>query len=247
MFVVSCSVNDSDSERNTECILQQIQFDEFNSLNFKTISGGRIYNLNQEFTLEGETKTVASFLFKYFADSIAVQDQNDPFSILPFLSVKLNDDKPIRVVKFFSNAGVKLIHELDYFSNNLIRIDLFREASDGGILYVGYSNYHLNEDGNVFRNERFSADRSDTTQFSKFEDRFYTYDNYSNPQKNLYLPFFADTNFPDVKFFSANNILSFTEEDQTFQFEYEYGTNENIVSQTLPDGQSIFFRYVNCP
>lgn len=244
---VSCSVNDStDQGEDNDCILQQIQFNEFSSLNFKTLSGGRIYNLTQEFTQDGETEIVESFLYKYAPDSIAILDQNDPFSIYPFISVNLEDGKPVRVVKFFSNLGVRLIHDIDYSQPNQIRIDITRIVSYGDQFYEGYAIYHLDSDGNVTRNERFDAIQNNPEELRKIEDRTFIYDSYPNPQKHLYLPFFATRTFPDVKFFSANNIISFTEQGQTFQFQNEYGGDENMVAQTLPDGQTIFFNYINC-
>lgn len=247
VIAMSCSVNDSESDSMTECILQEIRFDEFNSLNFKTISGGRIFNLTQEFTFEGETDIVESFLFKYVPDSIAILDQNDPFSTRPFISVRLEDEKPVQVVKFFSGSGVRLIHDINYSEPNQIRIDLTRIVSFGDEFYEGYSIYYLNPNGNVTRNERFEAILDEPGEFIKFEDRFYMYDDFPNPQKDLYLPFFADRNFPDVKFFSSNNIQSFTEQEQLFQFQNIYGEDQNLVSQILPGGQSIRFGYVNCP
>lgn len=245
-LIISCSVNDSESVRIENCILQEIQFDEFNSLKFSTISGGRIYNLTQEFTFEEETDIVESFQFRYPPDSIAIQDQKDPFSTYPFISVRLEDEKPVQVVKFFSSSGVRLIHDIDYSQANQIRIDLTRIVSFGDEFYEGYSFYHLDSEGNVIRNERYGTIRNEPGEFIKFEDRFYMYDDYPNPQKNLYLPFFADRNFPDVKFFSANNILSFTEQEQTFQFHNEYGKDKNLTSQTFPTGQTVQFKYVNC-
>lgn len=247
VIAVSCSVNSSESEPDTECILQEIKFDDFNSLKFRTISGGRIFNLTQEFTSNGETEIVESFQFRYAPDSIAIQDQNDPFSIYPFVSVRLENERPVQVVKFFSPQGVRLIHDIDYSDPNQIRIDLTRIVSFGDEFYEGYSIYHLDSNGNVIRNERFETILNEPGEFIKFEDRFYIYDNFRNPQQNLYLPFFADRNFPDVKFFSPNNIQSFTENEQLFQFQNIYGDDHNLVSQILPSGQSIRFGYVNCP
>lgn len=247
VITVSCSVNNAEIESDTECILQEIKFDEFNSLKFLTISGGRIFNLTQEFTSNGETEIVESFQFRYSPDSIAIQDQNDPFSIYPFVSVKLEDGKPVQVVKFFSGSGVRLIHDIDYSQPDQIRIDLTRIVSFGDEFYEGYSIYHLDSNGNVIRNERFEAKMNEPGEFIKFEDRFYIYDDFPNPQKNLYLPFFAGRNFPDVKFFSQNNIQSFREEEQLFQFQNIYGEDQNLVSQILPSGQPIHFGYVNCP
>lgn len=245
-FILSCSILESDDEQITNCILEEIRFNEVNSLKFQTISGGRIYQIKQLLTLEDEIRTVASFQFNYFQDSIAVVDQINP-STQPFLSINLENEKPKQITRFFLTAGVKLIHEITYPENDIIRVDLNREASTGDVLYVGYSLYYLNPNGNIVRNERFRADEDESSGFLKIEDRRYTYDDYPSPQDNLYLPFFADTNFPDVKFFSPNNILSFTEDNQTFEFQYQYDENNNTTSQILPMGQAIEFNYINCP
>lgn len=243
----SCSIVNTESEEISDCILEEIQFDQFNTLKFQTISGGRIYQIRQELTIEDETKTVASFQFNYFKDSLSVVDQLNGSTVQPFLTVILEDDKPKKITRFFSTAGVRLIHEVSYPESSLIRTDLTRVASTGDTLYVGYSNYHTGTGGNILRNERFRADDDEPSGFIKIEDRIYTYDDNPSPQENLFLPFFSDTNFPDVKFFSPNNILSYTEDGQTFEFSYEYGESNHPVSMTLPFGQSVFFGYVNCP
>lgn len=247
LFVNSCSLLGSEDEEIINCILEEIRFDEFNSLNFQTLSGGKIYSVTQQFIDEDEVTVTASFQFSYNGDNIIITDQENPDTPLPFMTVEIEDDRPVHVQRNFALAGVQLLYDISYPDDNSIRIDLTRVASTGDVLYIGYSLYHLNGNGNVTRNERFRADEEDPEVLEKIEDRTFTYDDFPSPQKNLYLPFFADTNFPDAKFFSENNILTFTENNQSFQFQYQYGVNNTTVVQTLPSGQSIQFEYVNCP
>jgi hypothetical protein len=249
LFTNSCSLLGSDNEEIADCILEEIRFDEFNSLRFQTISGGRIYRITQQFIEDDEVIITGSYQFNYYSDRIVITDQENPDTPLPFMTIDLENDRPVRILRYFATAGVRLYHDFSYPEDDLIRIDLTREASTGDVLYVGYSLYYLNGNGNIIRNERFRADEEDPDVFNKIEDRTFTYDDFQSPQENLYLPFFAASNFPDVKFFSENNILSFTdsEENQTFQYQYQYGENNSTVSQILPTGQSIQFEYVNCP
>ncbi|TVR27779.1 MAG: hypothetical protein EA390_13350 [Balneolaceae bacterium] len=227
--------------------MQEIKFDEFNSLKFQTLSGGRIYNISQTFTDNDEEIIVGSYQFSYSENSITVVDQRISYALYPYLSIELEDESPKQIIRYYHASGVLLFHDFSYPKENLIRVDLTREASTGDILYVGYSNYHVNSDGNIMRNERFRADSDEPTGFRKTEDREFTYDSAASPFLNLYLPFFAHSNFPGVEFFSANNIKSITEDDRTFEFRYQYGENNQTVNQTLPSGQLITFNYANCP
>jgi len=241
----SCSVTDV-SEGNS-CILSEIQFTSNTKLVFTTISGGQVYQLKQEFTDEdGEVITLASFQYQYFTDSLVVRNQLATSRKFPFMTVKFEEGRAKRVQKFFGGSGVRLIHEIDYSNDDLILIDLYREASDGRILYAGYSNYYTDEKGNITRNVRYLVDRQDPSIFSKFEDTTFEYDDYSSPQQNLFLPFFTDTNFPDVRFFSQNNILE--EQDESGSGNYQYGYNEfgNMTSMIQPDGSPVYFRYIGC-
>lgn len=245
-MLISCSIVNNSNEVPPECYLEEIQFDEFNSLSLETLSGGRIYRMLREFTADGETSILDSYKFNYFKDSLAVIDQGNTTSSEPYLSIRFDEDKPVVVVRYFYSAGVKLFHHFTYLQDDLIRIDLSRLDSLGDLFYVGYSLYYMNADGNVIRNERFRADPEDTTSFTKIEDRTFTYDRFQSPQEELFLPYFSNASFPDVKFFSENNILSYSENGQNFEFEYEYGPDNNVISQTLPSGQSLTFSYANC-
>lgn len=248
LLLGSCSLLESEEDKQTECILEELQFDPFNSLKFQTISGGRIYRIVQQFTPEeGDVRIRGTYFFKYFPDKIVVTDQLDSISPFPFMTIELENDRPTTVTRYFTSSGVLLFHEFSYPEEDLIRIDMTREASTGDVLYVGYSLYHTGPDGNIVRNERFRAVEDDPSGFRKLEDRRYTYDGSNSPQKKLYLPFFGTSNFPDVRFFSENNILSFTEDNQTFEYSYQYGESNSPVIQTLPTGQTIQFRYINCP
>lgn len=233
-------------EEPTECYLSRIQFNQYDSLNFRTISGGRVYSLTQELIVDDETSITASFQFSYQQESIRVVDQMNPHPVNPYMAITLEDDRPVEVIRYFNSIGVLLIHDISYPEENRIRVDLTREASTGNVLYVGYADYRLDDDGNVVRLQQFRADDDEPTQFTTILDRFYTYDENPNPQDNLYLPFFANVNFPTLTFFSNNNILSYTENGQTFNFEYEYGPDGEIIRQTRPEGNQILFGYANC-
>lgn len=247
LFVLSsCNLVGSESNDETECYLSKIQFNEFNSLNFKTISGGRVYSLNQELTVDGETSTTASFKFTYGKETIDIVDQLSSHPFNPYMSVNLKEDLPVRVIRYFNSVGVQLIHEISYPEENRIRVDLTREASTGNVLYVGYSNYNLDDDGNVVRQQQFRANDDNPSEFSTILDRFYSYDDKPSPQDNLYLPFFSNVNFPNPEFFSSNNIISYTEDGQTFQFTYDYGPDDEVIRQIRPAGNEILFGYANC-
>ncbi|WP_340105757.1 hypothetical protein [Rhodohalobacter sp. 8-1] len=247
LLLGACDLLQSESEEDTECYLSKIQFNEFDSLKFRTISGGRVYSLKQELTVDGETDITASFQFSYNKESIRVVDQLNLHPTNPYMSVTLDgDDRPVEVIRFFNSIAVKLTHDISYPEENKIRVDLTREASTGDVLYVGYSNYNLDDEGNVIRLQQFRAEEDAPTQFTPMLDRFYTYDDHPNPQDGLYLPFFANVNFPTLTFFSSNNILSYTENGQAFTFDYEYGPDEEVIRQTRPAGNEILFGYANC-
>lgn len=243
----SCNLLESDNQEETECYLSRIQFNPFDSLNFRTISGGRVYSLTQELTVDGETDITASFQFSYQQESIRIVDQLNPHPVNPYMQVTLDeDDRPVEVIRYFNSIGVVLIHEITYPEENKIRVDLTREASTGNVLYIGYSDYNLDTNGNVVRLQQFRADEDNPSEFSIILDRFYTYDDNPNPQDDLYLPFFSSVNFPDLTFFSSNNVLSYTENGQTFQFNYDYGPVGEVIRQTRPAGNEILFGYANC-
>ncbi len=246
VILISCSFGETDRIQFENCILNEIRYDQFNSLKFQTISGGRIYRATQEFLIDDEVDIVGAYQFQYAPGLITIINEDQPFSLKPFMTVVHDDFKPTQIQRYFYISGVTLYHDITYPQENIIRIELTRETSAGDLFTFGYSIYELNSDGNIIRNERFFADIDNPTEFEKVQDRFYSYDDFPSPQVDLYLPFFADINFPDVKFFSTNNILSFTENNQVFQFQYEYGENNNTLSQTLPVGQSIEFKYANC-
>lgn len=242
----SCNVVNSENEESGECYLSKIQFNQFDSLNFRTISGGRVYSLTQELTVDGESDITASFQYTYQKNSIRIVDQLNFHPTNPFMAVTLEDDRPVQVLKYFNSVGVLLIHEISYPEENKIRVDLTREASTGDVLYVGYADYSLDENGNVVRLQQFRVNDDDPSEFFPILDRFYTYDNNPNSQSDLYLPFFANVDFPTPTFFSTNNILSYTEDGQTFNFDYEYGPSGEVVRQTRPAGNDILFGYANC-
>lgn len=245
-FLISCSLNETDRVQIDNCILSEIIYDQFNSLKFQTISDGRIYRVTQEFTLDGEIVTSRSYQFRYSPGKITIINEREPHSPKPFMTVEHNDFKPTQIQRHFFASGVTLYHDIAYPQENIIRIDLTRETSAGDLFLIGHSIYQVNSDGNIIRNERYLAERDNPSELIKVQDRIFSYDKIPSPQIALYLPFFADVNFPDVKFFSTNNIQSFIENNQEFHFQYKYGENNNTLSQTFPLGQSIEFKYANC-
>jgi len=242
----SCDLVNSENEERGECYLSKIQFNQFDSLNFRTISGGRVYSLTQELTVGDESDITASFQYAYSENSIRIVDQLNFHPTNPFMAVTLEDGRPVRVLKYFNSVGVLLIHEISYPEENKIRVDLTREASTGDVLYIGYSEYLKNDEGNVVRHRSFRQTNEHPSGFLPILDRSYTYDDNPNPQDGLYLPFFANVDFPTITFFSSNNILSYTENGQSFSFDYEYGPSGEIVRQTRPEGNDILFGYANC-
>jgi hypothetical protein len=247
LLFTGCDLVQSDNETDTECYLDRIQFNEFESLNFQTISGGRVYTLTQELIVDGEPSVTASFQFNYKKNSIRVVNRTDPHPINPYMQITLEDDRPVEVIRYFNSVGVILTHDITYPEQNRIRVDLTREASTGDVLYVGYSDYQLDNSGNVVRQQQFRASDDDPESFTTIFDRFYSYDDNPNPQDDLYLPFFANVNFPDTRFFSSNNITSYTENGETFSFDYDYGPRGEVIRQVQPTGVEILFGYANCP
>lgn len=247
LFILSsCDLVNSDNEEQVECYLSKIQFNQFDSLNFRTISGGRVYSLTQELTIDGESDITASFQYAYQKNSIRIVDQLNFHPTNPFMAITLEDERPVQVLRYFNSVGVLLTHDVSYPEENKIRVDLTREASTGDVLYIGYSDYTLDENRNVVRLQQFRVNDDNPSEFFPILDRFYTYDNNPNTQSNLYLPFFANVDFPNPTFFSSNNILSYTENGQTFNFNYDYGPDGEIVRQTRPAGNDILFGYANC-
>ncbi|MEQ8471311.1 MAG: hypothetical protein RIC35_08995 [Marinoscillum sp.] len=241
-FAIAC---DEIEDPFSGCILESIQFDSYNRLEFMTLSGGMVYQVRQVYEYEDEYKTLASFQFTYYQDSIVVKDQLEPGK-LPYLTVSLANDLPIQVVKYFPSADVQIIHDFTY-SDEFIRIDLTRLASNGESLHAAYAFYHMNKEGNVERIERYEIESENLNNFEKVEDRSFVYDFYNNPFKGLFLPFFANSELPDIKFFSKNNILDIQEQNQVYRYTYQYGEEKSTRVLTDPNGQSVEFSYLNCP
>lgn len=246
LFAASCSLVNNKEGAAPECYLEEIRYDEFNSLRFQTISGGQFYRVSRLFTVEGQANLQADYRFSYSTDSLTVQDRTLPFANTPFMAIAYENQDPSKVARYFYSSGVTLFHDIAYFEEDSIRVDLSRLDSTGDLLYFGYAVYHMNDEGNVIRNVRFRADTADSTNLTKIEDRTFTYDTYPSPQEDLLIPYFGGAGFPDVQFFSANNILTFTENNQTFEYQYEYGPDENVITQSVPQGQSLSFSYANC-
>lgn len=241
----SCDINSSTPDTDS-CILSSIQFDAINTIHISTVSGGKIFEVFQEANIDGETEIVASFRFIYQPDSISIRNLLSSGDQFQSLGIKLEDDRPVQVIKSFSGQGIQLIHDVTYPSNQLVRVDLTRIASNGDSLIVGFSNYHKDNNGNVRRYERYSADRSNPEFFTLEEDLIFTYDDFESPVNGYYLPFFNNTGFPDARFFSNGNITSISQDSSTVFFENEYGREGQLLSQKQVNGPVVFFEYANC-
>lgn len=226
------------------CILEEIILDEFNSLKFRTISGGRVYQLVQEFTLEGQVDTIAYFQYVYFLDSLVVLNLLDPGQ-RPYMSVSFENERPIEVLRYFTSTGVLLYFDFEYNEANL-RINLTRIASNGDRLLATYAIYHYDENENIERVEQFGIDQEDRSNFVVIQNRTFNYDNESSPLKNLYLPFFANANVPSVEFFSTNNIISVKDENGRIEIDYQFNEFNKVVKQINPDGTELNYGYLNC-
>ena len=236
-----------DGDVKPDCILERIQFDDFNSLKFVTISGGQVYQVTQEFELNAEVRELVFFQFTYFEDSIVVINQSDPIiTKYPYLWVNLKDGRPEKVVRFFSQSAVRLTHTFDYSQNNRIRISIERLASTGELLRAGYGDYFFDDAGNVTRLVIFGIDPDDRSQLIQVSDQSFTYDGFKSPVKGLYLPWFNATQLPDPRFFSSNNILTVSENNDVGRYRYDYGENDQVQENVQPDGRPIKFTYVNC-
>ena len=226
------------------CILEEIVLDEFNSLKFRTISGGVVYQVVQEFTLGDEIDTLAYFQYVYFLDSLVVLNQLDPGQ-RPYMSVSFENDRPTRVLRYFTSTGVLLDFDFEYGESSL-RVDLTRIASNGDELLATYANYYFDENDNVERIEQFGIDQEDRSNFVLINDQRFTYDNQVSPLQGLYLPFFANPNVPSVEFFSGNNIISVEDEVGVVEIDYDFNSDNMVSRQINPDGTQIGYEYLNC-
>ncbi len=249
MIVACCAIIscDEDITPATDCILEGIQLDESNSILFTTISGGLIYEVKQQLTLEDETRTLVSFRFNYFEDSIAIINQSSSVSSqFPHLWINLRENRPVKVVRYFAQSDVQLIHTFDYFDPSKIRIKLDRVASNGSLLKAGYGDYFIDDNGNVIRLTLFGIDPDNSAEFIMTSDRTYSYDEFKNPTKGLYLPYFNATSLPDPRFISNNNILSTNEGSNFVALVHQYGAKSQVTQSREPNGSVLQYSYINC-
>ena len=227
------------------CILNEIELDEFNTLQYFTISGGRVYQLRQLFDNGVERDTLAFFQYTYFLDSLVVTNQLDP-SLRPYMSVRYEGERILQVVRYFTSSGVLLLFDFEY-GDAIVTVNLTRVASNGDELFATYANYYFDDADNVVRIEQFGIDEDDRSQFVLTQDRRFTYDNFVSPLEGLLLPFFANANVPGVEFFSKNNIIVVEDEDERIEIDYIYNEFGNVTRQLNPDGTELGYGYVNCP
>jgi len=245
-LLFACSEDENELSFDS-CIVESIQFSENSRLAFQTISGGMIYQLNQENLFEETPAEVASFAYTYFTDSIAIKNQlQENPSRFPYLWVVLENERPIRVVRYFQTGAVQLIHSIDYSDESQIRVDIERVASNLDTLNAGYGEYYLDENDNVTRLVVFGIDEDNPGQLRLYQDQTYNYDNANNPIKGFYLPFFNITSLVNPGFFSTNNIISEEGTNGSAFYDLTYGTDGELSSSTASSDDRIFYQYLNC-
>ena len=236
-----------DLQSPENCLLASIQYNSNNWLELLTISGGTMYQLKQYVRVEGETKLFASYQYKYLKDSVIIRDQlNAAKYRYPYITAKLDQAIPVQVVRYSPATEIRVVFDIDYTDPGLIIVKLTRVTNEGDRLLFAYGHYELDGNGNVVHVTRYRINTATFAEFNIYEDRYYTYDDYANPMKGLILPFFASATSPDIKFFSQNNPLTVTENNQLARYAYQYGNSNNTLSQIPPDGDPVTFSFLNC-
>lgn len=239
---------EEEQDFNTSCLLEEVQFDEFSSLRYITISGGQIYEVRQIFDDGEEVRTLETFRFEHYPDSLAIKRLSSPNMRLPYMHVLFENELPQKVVRFFPSEGVQLVHTFDYSDPTRIRITLDRIASTGDVLRAGYGDYFLDENGNVSRLNTFGIDQFNYGgDLVEYLDQSFTHDDFRNPVQGFFLPFFNPVALPDPRFFNNNNIISINDQNgSSIFYNHEYGLREETLRSTDSQGGFLEFTYINC-
>ncbi|MTI40663.1 hypothetical protein [Fulvivirga lutimaris] len=242
-FVVSCS--EEEGKPNTSCLLRRIVYDQTGSLLLETVSGGKIYQIKEQFKEGGKYKTLVTYGFKYPLNQVAIDDLSDD-STVPLILVYLDNNRPVKVEKYFSDSGVTLTHVITY-EGTVIRDELNWEAKSGEKLKYGYADYLLDDNGNVVNYKQFNYGIEDQSIITQTEDIQFEYDESESPWDGLYFPFFANIGMVDIKFFSKNNIVNIYDKIASQRYDYQYNQS-GLPTLLSVSGSSneVEFEYINC-
>lgn len=225
-----------------QCILESIHLDDYNRLEFLTLSGGRIYQIKQQLEVDGDIDLVSSFQFTYFNDSVVVLDQLNPGKF-PYMRVQMENEQPVKIIRHFPTEDVLLFHDLMYYDDR-VEVKMSRLASTGDLADLAFGVYYFNENNNIGRVEKFRSDFEGS--FYKYEERFFQYDQGISPLKSMLIPFFIQVALPDAEFFLYNNITVDQRIDARDIYSYRYSESGHTVAQIASDGSQVSFSYLNC-
>lgn len=244
MLLISCQENDTIID--SKCLLERIVYNESTALKFKTISQGRVYQIQeQNFSSKLENSIVGTISFSYNNNKVIIDDLSDSY-IDPILVAEYEAGKLIRVTKTILTSGVNLVHDLKY-SNEVLHIDITWRNKIGDSLKFGYADYSMNERGNVKRITSYRYTQEEQEVATLTDDRIFTYDENKSPWQGLLYPFFEINGFVDIKFFSNNNITNVSDQFIDQDYSYQYNEQGYPTELYLEDTNDLVrFEYLNC-
>ena len=243
MIMSSCFIEETPAPI---CILESIEFSPTNRLEFTTINGGQLYQMKQYVFAEGKDNLVASYQYQYFQDSIVIRDLRRSSIYLPYMMIKMDGNRPLKVMRYSFVTGVKVIYDFDYSDKEKISFQMTRESVEGDRLLFAYGTYTLDLDGNTSRFQQYFIDTETLDKFYLVNDVFYSYDDFTNPTEGLFVPHFTANRLPDPIFFNSNNQITMMESSAISNFSYTYGDGDHTKTQTFPGGGEVIFNYLNC-
>lgn len=239
------SCTDDSNELSTNCLLSRIVYDQSGSLKLETVSGGKIYQMKEQFLEEGKYKTLVTYGFKYPLNEVIIDNLSDDITV-PLIHVYLENGRPAKVERYFSDSGVTLTHMITY-EGSVIRDELNWEAKSGDKLKYGYADYHLDGNGNVENYKQFNYDIEDQSIITQTEDIVFEYDDSDSPWDGLYFPMFLNIGMVDIKFFSKNNIVNIYDKTASQRYDYQYNQKGlPILLSVSGSSNEVEFEYINC-
>jgi len=243
IFITSCS--EDDGEPTYSCLLSRIVYDQTGSLKLETISGGKIYQMKEQYLEASRYKTLVTYGFKYPLNEVVIDNLSDDTST-PLIHAYSENGRPVKVERYFSDSGVTLTHVITY-EGAVVRDELNWRAKSGATLKYGYSEYYLDVNGNVENYKQFNYDIEDQSIITQTEDIQFEYDESDSPWAGLYFPLFLNIGMADVKFFSKNNIVNIFDKQASQRYDYQY--NQNGLPTLLSisgSSNEVAFKYINC-